>query len=39
MHIAGDGLGASWAVPAWYCVKPEKWWQYPTDPQLFPEDA
>jgi hypothetical protein len=39
MHIGGDGLGLSWAIPAWRLFDLANWSQYPTGAQVTPVDA
>ena len=36
MHIGGDGLGLSWAIPAWRLFDLNNWSQYPAGAQVAP---
>jgi hypothetical protein len=39
MHIAGNGLGLSWAIPAWRLFDLQNWAQYPAGARIEPVDA
>ena len=39
MHIAGNGKGLSWGIPAWALFKPSNWAQCPIGAAIEPLDA